>query len=210
MRLAIFGAGGMGRELADIANRCWDGPIIIVSDSPATEPGFAVVSPRDLAETDSIIFAVGSGAARKQLSFRFPSLTPATIISGSAIVSTTATISAGTMICDYVLVNHSAVVGRHVQLNCFSQISHDCIIGDFVTFAPRVSCNGWVEIEDGVTVGAGAIIRNGRSERRLHIGRGATIGMGAVVLEDVAANTVVVGNPARARAPKSLTQPRGR
>lgn len=195
----------MGRELADIANRCWDGPIIVVSDQPATDLGFAVASPLDLADTDSIIFAVGSGVARKQLSQRFPTLAPATIISASAIVSPTATISAGTMICDYALVNHSAVVGRHVQLNCFSQISHDCIIGDFVTFAPRVSCNGWVEIEDGVTVGAGTIIRNGTPGRRLHIGRGATIGMGAVVLGDVPANSVVVGNPARARARKSLS-----
>lgn len=205
MRLAIFGAGGMGRELADIAGRCWDGPIIVVSDHPSTDAAMALTTPLELADSDAILFAVGSGMLRKQLAERFASFAPATIVAASAIVSPAATIGEGTIICDFSLVNHSTVIGRHVQLNCFSQVSHDCIIGDFVTFAPHVSCNGWVEIEAGVTVGAGAVIRNGSPDRRLHIGCGATIGMGAVVLGDVPAGIIVAGVPARALARTPLS-----
>ena len=71
------------------------------------------------------------------------------------------------------------------------------MIGDFVTFAPGVHCNGNVHIEDFAYLGAGAIIRQGQPGRPLRIGRGAVVGMGAVVTKDVPPGVTVVGNPAR-------------
>jgi acetyltransferase-like isoleucine patch superfamily enzyme len=71
------------------------------------------------------------------------------------------------------------------------------VIGDYVTFAPRVHCNGNVHIEDHAYIGTGAILRQGTPDKPLIIGRGAVVGMGAVVTKDVAPNTVVVGNPAK-------------
>ena len=78
----------------------------------------------------------------------------------------------------------------------YSMVVHDCVIGDYVTFATRVSCNGHVHVEDYVDAGNGAMIRNGSYEKPLRIGKGAKTGMGAVVLEDVPAGTTVAGNPA--------------
>ena len=49
-----------------------------------------------------------------------------------------------------------------------------------------------ISIADGVWIGGGALILPGVS-----IGENAVVGAGAVVTRDVAANTVVVGNPAR-------------
>jgi acetyltransferase-like isoleucine patch superfamily enzyme len=97
------------------------------------------------------------------------------------------------------VVNNSARLGRHVQLNTFAQVSHDCVLEDFVTVAPNVSCNGWVHIEEGAFIGASAVIRNGEPGKPLRIGRGATVGMGAVVVGSVPAGATVVGNPARPR-----------
>jgi acetyltransferase-like isoleucine patch superfamily enzyme len=71
------------------------------------------------------------------------------------------------------------------------------MIGDYVTFAPGVQCNGNVHIGDHAYVGAGAIIRQGKPGEPLRIGVGAIVGMGAVVTHDVAAGMTVVGNPAR-------------
>lgn len=82
-------------------------------------------------------------------------------------------------------------VGRHFHLNIYSYVEHDCVIGDFVTFAPAVRCNGAVRIGNGAYIGAGAMIRQG-----LTIGAGATVGMGAVVTKDVPAGETWAGNPA--------------
>jgi hypothetical protein len=71
------------------------------------------------------------------------------------------------------------------------------VIGDFVTFAPGVKCNGYVHIEDHAYIGTGAILRQGKPGDPLVIGRGAVVGMGAVVTKNVPAGVTVVGNPAR-------------
>ena len=81
--------------------------------------------------------------------------------------------------------------------NIYSYVEHDAVIGDYVTFAPRVNCNGNITIKDLAFVGAAAAIRQGASGRPNVIGRAAVIGMGAVVLDSVADGEIVAGNPAR-------------
>ena len=71
-----------------------------------------------------------------------------------------------------------------------------------MTFAPGVQCNGNVHIGDGAYIGAGAMIRQGRSGSPLRIGKGAVVGMGAVILRDVPDAVTVVGNPALLTQPK--------
>jgi len=101
-------------------------------------------------------------------------------------------IGPGSIICDNVLIATDVTIGSHFHANYYSYVAHDCVIGDFVTFAPRVCCNGSVRIGDGAYVGTGAFLKQGIS-----IGDEAVIGMGAVVTKDVAPKTTVVGNPAR-------------
>jgi acetyltransferase-like isoleucine patch superfamily enzyme len=61
-----------------------------------------------------------------------------------------------------------------------------------VHLAPGARLAGCVTIEDFAMVGTGASVLP-----RLRIGKGAVVGAGAVVLEDVPPWTVVAGNPAR-------------
>jgi len=101
-------------------------------------------------------------------------------------------IGEGALISPNVTFTSNIRVGRCFHANINSYVEHDCVIGDFVTFAPGVQCNGHVRIGDFAYIGAGAMIRQG-----ITIGSGAIVGMGAVVVKDVPDGATVVGNPAR-------------
>lgn len=107
------------------------------------------------------------------------------------------TLGEGAVLCPFVTLTSNIRIGRHFHANINSYVEHDCVIGDFVTFAPNVMCNGNVHIEDHAYIGAGAIIKQGQLGAPLIIGRGAVVGMGAVVTKSVPAGVTVVGNPAR-------------
>jgi sugar O-acyltransferase (sialic acid O-acetyltransferase NeuD family) len=115
----------------------------------------------------------------------------------TSIIMDNVTVGEGSLISPFTVLTSNITIGRHFHCNIQSYVEHDCIIGDFVTFAPGVQCNGNVEIGDFAYVGAGAVIKQGLPTKRLKIGKNAIIGMGAIVTRDVDAHTTVVGNPAR-------------
>lgn len=101
-------------------------------------------------------------------------------------------IGPGALLSPFVTLTSNIRIGRCFHGNLYSYVEHDCVIGDYVTFAPGVRCNGNVTIGAHAYIGSGAIIRQGVS-----IGAGATVGMGAVVTKDVPPGATVIGNPAR-------------
>jgi sugar O-acyltransferase (sialic acid O-acetyltransferase NeuD family) len=105
-------------------------------------------------------------------------------------------IGEGAILCPFVTITSNATIGRFFHANLYAYVAHDCVVGDFVTFAPNVACNGRVRIEDHAYIGTGAILRQGSDERPIVIGRGAVVGMGAVVTKSVEPFETVVGNPA--------------
>jgi len=98
----------------------------------------------------------------------------------------------GACLSPFVTLTSNIQIGRCFHANLYSYVEHDCIIGDFVTFAPGAKVNGNVAIGGHAYIGSGAVIRQG-----LTIGAGAVVGMGAVVTRDVPAGVTVVGNPAK-------------
>jgi acetyltransferase-like isoleucine patch superfamily enzyme len=106
-------------------------------------------------------------------------------------------IGPGAVLCPFVTLTSNIRIGQQFHANLYSYVEHDCVIGDFVTFAPGVQCNGNVVVEDHAYIGAGAMLRQGKPGEPLVIGRGALVGMGAVVTRSVTPGTTVVGNPAR-------------
>lgn len=197
MKLAIYGAGGFGRELVAIAReQAPDADVIFVSDDPSqigkTICGLPVM---DAATLDRpAVLAMADASLRRMLADR---IEPFSLVSRMHRRGPDVDVGEGAVFCDFTSVTASARIGRHFQCNVYSYIAHDCVIGDFVTFAPNVCCNGNVIIEDDVYVGTGVIIRQGRPDQPIRIGRGAVLGMGAVVTRSVEPGATVVGNPAR-------------
>jgi sugar O-acyltransferase (sialic acid O-acetyltransferase NeuD family) len=103
----------------------------------------------------------------------------------------------GAILCPFVTLTCNIRIGKHFHANLYSYVEHDCVIGDYVTFAPSVKCNGNIIIEDHAYIGSGAVIKQGKPGKPLVIGRGAVVGMGAVVTKNVPPGAKVVGNPAR-------------
>jgi len=154
----------------------------------------------DLAGSDGeIAIAVADSRVRSKLAekCRFAGVTFFSVIASNAVIMDSIEIGEGALISPFATLTSNIAIGAHFQANLYSYVEHDCVIGDFVTFAPRVCCNGNVHIGDHAYIGTGAVIRQGRRGDPLRIGSGAVVGMGAVVTRDVEPNTTVVGVPAR-------------
>ena len=210
-RFAIFGSGGFGRELivparemlssrASASGESWE--LVFVSDEPEPDVlGVPHLAPGALCPEDEYVIAIGSSAVREAVSARLTAR-PGALRASTAIIGADVAYGEGAVFCDFTMVTASARIGRHFQCNIYSYVAHDCVIGDFVTFAPKVCCNGNVHIEDGAYIGTGAVLKQGTPDEPLVIGAGTVVGMGAVVTKSVPRGSVVVGNPARPLPPK--------
>ncbi len=146
-----------------------------------------------------IAIAIADGKVRAKLAEKCiaDQVVPWPIRAANVVVMDDVKIDQGALLSPFVTIASNTQIGMFFHANLYSYVEHDCRIGDFVTFAPGVQCNGNVVIEDHAYIGAGAILRQGSSGAPLLIGRGATVGMGAVVTRDVPSGVTVVGNPAR-------------
>ncbi len=83
-------------------------------------------------------------------------------------------------------------LGRHVFVNRSASLGHHFIADDYVSIGPGVTVAGHVTVGRGAVIGAGAVVLPG-----LFIGENAVVSAGSVVVEDVPANTLVMGHPAK-------------
>ncbi len=207
--LAIFGASGHGKVVADIAQITeWQSVTFYDDAWPETIQnghwevlGNTTSLLANTEEYEGIIVAIGNNEIRwkkqQQISKRDGQL--ATIIHPTAIVSQYAEIGSGTIIMPKAVINAYAIIGDACIINTGAIVEHDCNIGNAVHIAPGATLSGNVTIGDQSWFGVGATARQGTK-----IGSNVTVGAGAVVVSPIADGETVVGCPAKPLTPKLL------
>lgn len=211
--LGVYGAGGCGRGIIPLlAGEASDADELVFIDdgcSTAEVNGYPVLTWEAFLSKGrgekSIAIAIANSSIREALDRKRQAAGVGSIdvVSGNSVIMDDVVIGQGCLISPFVTMTSNIRIGVQFHCNIGSYVEHDCIVGDYVTFAPGVQCNGNVHIGDHAYIGAGAIIKQGTGGKPLRIGRGAVVGMGAVVTRDVAPGATVVGNPAREMARKS-------
>lgn len=208
---AIYGASGCGRSLMPVARQQLareqdPSEIVFIDDAQTTTTTVnahrAMNYASFLAEPAAqkqVLIAIANSQVREKIANRLEAdgIQLWSVMADNVVLMDDAQIAAGAALSPFVTITSNIKIGKCFHANLYSYVEHDCIIGDFVTFAPGVKCNGNIHIHDHAYIGAGAMIRQGTPDQPLVIGTGAIVGMGAVVTKSVPAGVTVVGNPAR-------------
>lgn len=200
--LVVLGTGGLGRETHEAAIAAGRKVVGFLDDNPASVGKRFHDLPvlgnaewlRDHPNVE-VSIAIGAPASRARVRARLDALGHrkfATIIDPRAAVGQRVTIGEGSIVLQSASLTTDIRVGRHVVINPGALIAHDDVLEDFVLVAPGAAVSGNVRVEMGADIGTNSAILQG-----LRIGAWSIIGGGAVVREDVPANTTVVGVPAR-------------
>jgi sugar O-acyltransferase (sialic acid O-acetyltransferase NeuD family) len=202
MGVIIIGAGGHGKVVADIL-QLQNVPIKgFLDDEPTTWNtmvlGLPVLGPIDQYREfapDGLIMGIGSNSLREQI---VELLEPGAInlwmnaIHPTATVARSVELGCGVVMAAHTVVNPDAKIGNHVVVNTGATVDHDCIIGDYSHIAPGVHLAGNTRIGTGVLLGIGS-----QTIPNCCIADYAIIGAGATVVDNVPANVIAIGTPAR-------------
>lgn len=203
MKLLIAGAGGHGRVVAEMALVCgsYDEIAFIDDRYPGLvlKEGWPVIGKLEaLADLTDVyaafVAAFGDASLRLGLLERANELgyDCPPIIHPGATVSSHAALDRGCVVVAGAIVNIGATLGVGCIVNTSATVDHDCKLADGVHVCPGAHLAGAVEIGRRTWFGIGAVAKEG-----VRLGEDVVVGAGAVVVANVAGNSLVVGNPAK-------------
>ncbi|HNP53860.1 MAG TPA: acetyltransferase [Ferruginibacter sp.] len=206
-KIAIFGAGGFGREVQmlieqiNAVNPTWE--FIGFFDDDFTHARY-IEPEQQLGGMDALnnwpdeiglVLAIGNPVVKRKILGRLSNTRithPVLIHPGVVMGKRNVQIGEGSIICAGNILTIDIAIGKHVILNLSCTVGHDSVIGDYASFMPTVNISGEVNIGDAVYVGTGAKIIN-----QLEIGAETVVGAGAVVSKTLPARCTAVGIPAK-------------
>lgn len=142
------------------------------------------------------IVAVGEPIQRHKLFQRFiaAKLTPVTLIHNSAVISNTAVIGEGCVLCPYVFVGPFAEIGSNALLNNYASVAHDARIGSSSVLHPYATLSGFA------SCGIYSLLAT-RATILVSVSMGAycKLSAGSTLTTDTKDGSLAVGNPAKHR-----------
>ncbi|NCH85916.1 sugar O-acyltransferase [Cronobacter dublinensis] len=201
MKLGIYGAGGLGREvlmLARAINQCtsrWREIFFIDDVTDAREVYGAAVVRFDARPAEcEVAIAIGEPALRQRLAQKLAGVAPlATLIHPNVDVPEQSVIHPGAILCDGALISCGVTIGENALIQPRACVGHDCAIGAYSVISSLVALAGHCTVGERVFIGMNSCVKE-----QTRIGDDAIVGMGSAVFSDVADATIVLGNPARA------------
>lgn len=209
--IAIYGAGGFGREVAwlvdTIASSGKEIKVVCFIDDNPKITGVIInnieVLSLDLAAKKypqcSVVSGIGVPKLRERTMTKVSDsgLHSMSLIHPRTEMSKWVTIGEGVVICAGNILTTNIILGKHVQLNLNCTVGHDVIMSDYATLAPGVHISGYVNIGKRVYIGTGAVVINGTKNAPIIIGDDVIIGAGACVTRSIPTGETWVGVPAR-------------
>lgn len=202
--LVIVGASGFGREVACLVEdinkvKPQYNLLGLVDDAleGATVEGFPILGDINYLYSMNpkpyISIAIANPIIRKQLAARLKKdFKFATLVHPSVLMSPYVTIGEGSIICRNTLFTTNVSIGEQCIINVNCSVGHDTQIGDFNSIMSHTAIAGDVYIGPGCYFGLHCTVIN-----MISLGESGTYGAGAVVVNDMPANIVAVGVPAR-------------
>lgn len=208
-RLAIVGAGGLGREVLMLVRQInevqptWE-VAGFYDDKAPTHPTIhelpyrgTIAQLQNTTEPLHVVVAVGNGRSRAAIVAQLtaPHLSFATLLHPAVACQPYQhlTIGEGSIIAQGCILTCDITLGRHVLLNLGCTIGHDAVLEDFCSLMPHANVGGEAHLEPGVYMGTNATVIN-----QVRVGAGTIVGAGAVVVRDLPAGCTAVGVPAQA------------
>lgn len=204
LRIAVAGAGGMGREalawLRD-AHPEAEAVAFFVAGQELPPAGVDVrleavtsVSGLSALGVEAVLLAIGDNDRRALVALEIEEagLGVVRVIHPAAFLGPGVSVEHGALIAPGAILTRDIGVSRGTIINYGAKIGHDCRLGAFSFLGPGAILSGDVSVGAKASIGAGAVVLPSR-----RVGEGARVGAGAVVTADVPAFATVVGVPAR-------------
>ena len=196
-QLAIIGACGHGKVLADIASKMGYKNIVFLDDYKDMKEygGYPLIGKSDEAGKGGydIAIAIGNPNVRKsfQEQLEYMGINIPVLIHPDAVIAEDSAIGLGTVIMAGAVICPGSVVGKGCIINTCTSVDHDCIVKDYVHIAVGGHLAGEVVIGASTWIGAGATVSNSISIC------GGCIGAGAVVVRNIEKAGTYIGVPAK-------------
>jgi acetyltransferase-like isoleucine patch superfamily enzyme len=197
-QLVILGVGPHAREMAKIVERLnaveptWDLLGFVTEKTPLKR---SLDGHRVLGRVGSLDSVPEAAVVPESEWWQLDAVPPdrfASLVDPSCFVADGVRIGRGCVVFPHGFLGHAARLDDFVFCLAGCTVNHDCVLEERVMLAGGATLAGHVHVGPGSYVGQRASVR-----QSVRIGAKSLVGMGSVVIEDVAANTVVAGNPAR-------------